>query len=161
MLDSDLATLYGVTTKAFNQAVKRNRDRFPDDFMFQSIVEETDAIRSQSVTASRRNVRFLPYAFTEHGVAMLSGVLQSPRAVHVNIAIMRAFGRLRAMLATHAELAQRLDELERKYEGQFAVVFAALRDLMGPPVPERKAIGFHARESASRPHTQRRNSPRA
>jgi hypothetical protein len=120
LLDADLATLYGVETRTLVQAVGRNRDRFPDDFMFRLSAEEFAALRSQSVISKGRGGRqYAPYAFTEQGVAMLSSVLRSDRAVQVNIEIMRAFVRLRSMLAQHAELARRLDDLERRYDGRF------------------------------------------
>lgn len=145
MLDRDLAVLYGVTTKAFNQAVKRHKDRFPSDFMFQLTVEEAQALRSrsQSVTLKRgQNIKYRPYAFTEHGILMLSSVLSSERAVQVNIEIMRTFLRLRLLLASNAEFAKKLEELELKYDHQFKVVFDAIRQLMVPSEPERKQIGF-------------------
>ena len=144
MLDSELAALYEVPVKALNQAVKRNLDRFPEDFMFQLSQEEATSLRSQSVTskAGRGGRRTEPYAFTEQGVAMLSSVLHSPRAVHVNIEIMRAFVRLRQMLQQNAELARKLAALERKYDGQFKVVFEAIRDLMTPAPKEKPRIGF-------------------
>src|SRR5262249_8137581 len=120
LLDADLAQLYGVSTKRLNEAVKRNRDRFPSDFMFQLTVEEAEALRSQFATSkSRGGRRYLAHAFTEQGVAMLSSVLRSKRAVQVNIQIMRTFVRLREMLASNAALAKKLDELERKYDRQF------------------------------------------
>src|SRR5262245_55305398 len=151
MLDRDLAKLYVVTTKALNQAVRRNLARFPEDFMFRLTSEEAEPMRSQSVTGSKRNVRFEPYAFTEQGVAMLSSVLRSPRAVAVNIEIMRAFVRMRQILATHADLARKLDALEQKYDAQFRVVFEAIRELMAPPPEESKRgkFGF-ARRSEER-----------
>jgi hypothetical protein len=145
MLDSDLAALYEVTTKVLNQAVRRNRERFPQDFMFQLNRLEADELnRSQFVTGSQkhRNPRFRPYAFTEQGVAMLSSVLRSDRAAMVNIAIMRAFVTLRQMLASNAGLAKKLEDLEKKYDLQFRVVFDAIRELMIPPEPERRQIGF-------------------
>ena len=143
MLDADLAGLYGVETKVLVQAVKRNLERFPEDFMFQLSREEYDNLRSQSVTSSDwGGRRYPPYAFTEQGVAMLSSVLRSRRAVQVNIEIMRAFIRLRQMLASHAELARKLDALEKKYDAQFKDVFEAIRQLMAPPEPKRRAIGF-------------------
>lgn len=148
MLDSDLADLYEVTTKALNQAVRRNLERFPTDFMFQLTQQEAAELnRSQSVTGSQkhRDPRFRPYAFTEQGVAMLSSVLRSRRAAVVNIAIMRAFVTLRAMLNSNAELAHKLEALERKYDRQFKVVFDAIRQLMSPPEPRRKQIGFGKR----------------
>jgi len=143
MLDSDLAEMYGVATKVLVQAVKRNGDRFPEDFMFQLSSEEFDRLRSQFVTSSWGGRRYPPYAFTEQGVAMLSSVLRSDRAVHVNIEIMRAFVRLRQMLASNVELARKLANLERKYDAQFKVVFDAIRELMTPPEPKKKRpIGF-------------------
>jgi hypothetical protein len=153
MLDSDLAHLYGVGTKVFNQAVRRNNKRFPQDFMFQLTAEEAEALRFQSgmsKPAGRGGRRYLPYAFTEQGVAMLSSVLNSDRAIEVNIAIMRAFVRLREILATHKDLARKLEELERKlgeHDEKFHLVFEAIRQLMAPPPPAEKKgrIGF-ARE---------------
>ena len=143
MLDSDLAALYEVETKALVQAVKRNLERFPEDFMFQLSRDEFSILRSQSVTSSHwGGRRYPPYAFTEQGVAMLSSVLRSQRAVQVNIEIMRAFIRLRQMLASNAELARKLDELEKKYDAQFKEVFEAIRQLMTPTEPKRRAIGF-------------------
>jgi ORF6N domain len=143
ILDADLADLYGVATRVLVQAVKRNLERFPDDFMFQLTVEEFAVLRSQSVTSRGwGGRRYPPYAFTEQGVAMLAGVLNSPRAVQVNIEIMRAFVRMRLMLASHAKLEKKLLELEEKYDGQFAMVFEALKQLMAPPEPRRKRIGF-------------------
>ena len=143
ILDTDLATLYGVDTKVLVQAVKRNIDRFPQDFMFQLSQEEFAILRSQSVTSSDwGGRRYPPYAFTEQGVAMLSSVLRSSRAIRVNIEIMRAFIRLRQILASHVELARKLDALEKKYDAQFKVVFEAIRKLMVPPKPKRHPIGF-------------------
>jgi len=145
MLDSDLAELYEVTAKVLNQAVKRNIRRFPADFMFQLTEEESDSLRSQIVTLKRgrgQHRKYLPYAFTEYGVAMLSSVLNSERAILVNIEIMRAFGRLRRLMTSHTELARRLDELERKYDTQFAVVFEAIRELMTPLDLTGRQIGF-------------------
>ena len=145
MLDHDLAELYAVPTKALNQAVTRNLERFPEDFMFQLTWEESRTLlRSQFVTLKRgQNIKYRPRAFTEQGVAMLSSVLRSQRAVQVNIAIIRAFVRLREILATHKDLARKLEAMERKYDAKFKVVFDALRKLMEPP-PEktRRAIGF-------------------
>jgi hypothetical protein len=149
MLSDDLAVLYGVEAKALNRAVKRNVERFPDDFMFQLNGEEWTNLKYQIGTSSWGGSRVAPYAFTEEGVAMLSSVLQSPRAVHVNIAIMRAFVRLREMLLTNAELARKLADLERKYDSQFKVVFDAIRQLMAPPPAlSRPEIGFHVKEDA-------------
>ena len=148
MLDADLALLYGVETKVLVQAVKRNTNRFPKDFMFQLSQDEHSVLRSQIVTSKGRGGRrYPPYAFTEQGVAMLSSVLRSEQAVEVNIEIMRAFVRLREMLASHKDLARRLDKLEEKYDVQFKVVFDAIRHLMAPPDPEpKRRIGFHAKD---------------
>ena len=146
MLDRDLAELYGVETRVLVQAVKRNLRRFPADFMFQLSKQELENWRSQSVISNpntKMGLRRRPYAFTEQGVAMLSSVLHSDRAVDVNVAIMRAFVRLREMLATHADLARRLDELERKYDQQFAVVFQAIHQLMKPPTGKPEEMGYH------------------
>ena len=143
MLDADLAELYDVETKVLVQAVKRNIERFPEDFMFQLSQEEFAILRSQIVTSSDwGGRRYRPYAFTEQGVAMLSSVLRSQRAIQVNIEIMRAFIRLRQMLASHVELARKLDALEKKYDAQFRQVFEAIRQLMAPPEPKRRPIGF-------------------
>lgn len=166
LLDEQLAGFYGVKTKALVQAVKRNIERFPEDFAFQLADEEWDILRSQSVTSNLRSQfatssstshggrRYAPYAFTEQGVAMLSSVLRSPRAVEVNIQIMRAFVRLRQLLSVHKELAERLAKLESRMRKrdhamaqQFQKVFALLDQLFNPPGPPRKPIGFHARES--------------
>src|SRR5439155_24184055 len=147
MLDADLAALYRVPTKVLIQAVKRNSARFPKDFMFRLTAEETVRLRSQFVTSNvgRGGRRYLPYAFTEHGVAMLSSVLRSPRAIQANIAIMRAFVRLRALLTSNEALARKLDALEKKYDAQFKVVFDAIRQLMSPPAAGRRTIGFRPR----------------
>lgn len=143
MLDQDLAQLYEVETRALVQAVKRNVERFPEDFMFQLTPEEFNILRSQSVTSSQwGGRRYPPYAFTEQGVAMLSSVLRSKRAVRVNVEIMRAFVRLRRLLASHADLQRKLDELEKKYDEKFRVVFEAIRQLMAPPTQRRARIGF-------------------
>jgi hypothetical protein len=145
MLDADLAELYGVETRALNQAVRRNATRFPEDFMFRLTAEEVAILKSQTVTSNARGGRRkLPYAFTEQGVAMLSSVLRSPRAIQVNIEIMRAFVQLRQMLASNAELAKKLVALEKKYDGQFKVVFQAIRELMAPPARKKRRIGFRA-----------------
>jgi hypothetical protein len=147
MLDTDLAALYGVETKLLVRAVKRNIDRFPTDFMFQLSKEEFDNLRFHFGTSSDwGGRRYRPYAFTEQGVAMLSSVLRSERAVQVNIEIMRAFIRLRQMLAGHVELARKLDALEKKYDAQFKQVFEAIRQLMAPPEPKRRPIGFRKRD---------------
>jgi hypothetical protein len=147
ILDADLAVLYGLPTKALLQALRRNLDRFPPDFAFQLSEQEVallEGIRPRIARAEKRGGRrSRPYAFTEHGVAMLSSVLRSPAAVRVNIEIMRAFVRLRRLLASHQELARKLDEFEQKYDGQFRVVFDAIRRLMTPtPVPAQRRIGF-------------------
>lgn len=147
MLDADLAALYGVPTRRLNEQVRRNLRRFPADFMFQLRPAEVRILRSQFATSKRGRGgrRYAPLAFTEQGVAMLSSVLHSQRAVQVNIEIMRAFVRLRLMLGSHADLARRLDALENKYDAQFKAVFDAIRELMSPPVPRRRrAIGFQA-----------------
>ncbi len=166
MLDYDLAVLYGVDTGALNRAVKRNRDRFPEDFMFQLDADEWERLRCQigisntspgtvgsglrfqsgSSKNRRGGRRYLPYAFTEQGVAMLSSVLRSKRAVQVNIAVMRTFVRLREMLLSNVDLARKLVALEKKYDAQFKVVFDAIRELMTPPEPPRRQIGFHSHE---------------
>jgi hypothetical protein len=143
ILDSDLARLYDVEVKALLQAVKRNADRFPPDFMFLLDKHEVTNLRSQSVTSrSHGGRRYTPYAFTEQGVAMLSSILRSKRAILVNIEIMRAFVLLRRLLATNAELARKLAELEAKYDRQFKVVFDAIRDLMTAPESDGQPIGF-------------------
>jgi hypothetical protein len=148
MLDSDLAELYGVTTKRLNEQVRRNLSRFPEDFMFQLTESETHLLRSQFATSKegRGGRRYLPYAFTEQGVAMLSSVLNSERAIKVNIEIMRAFVRLRQILASNKELAKRLDELEKKYDAQFKIVFDAIRQLMKSPESKKRPIGFLVEE---------------
>ena len=143
MLDVHLANLYGVETKALKRAVKRNLERFPPDFMFQLNNQEVTNLRYQIGTSSLwGGRRYSPFAFTEYGVAMLSSVLKSPRAIAVNIEIMRAFGRLRQILATHKDLARKLEELEKKYDSQFKVVFDAIRQLMTPAPSESRKIGF-------------------
>ncbi len=153
MLSTDMAELYGVEPKVLVQAVKRNSERFPEDFMFQLTAEEFENLKSQFVTSSWGGIRrATPYAFTEQGVAMLSGVLNSKRAVQVNIAIMRAFVKLREMIASNKELAKKLDELEKKYDMQFKIVFDAIRQLMAPPEPKEKKIGF-VKESRARYRT--------
>jgi hypothetical protein len=153
MLDADLAALYEVTTFNLNKAVKRNIDRFPQDFMFQLTAEEARALRFQlgmSKPTGRGGRRYLPYVFTEQGVAMLSSVLRSKRAVQVNIEIMRTFVRLRQLLASNAQLARKLEALEKKYDAQFRVVFDAIRQLMTPPEPGKRKIGFIVKERAAK-----------
>ena len=181
MFDFDLAELYGVATKVLNQAVKRNHDRFPTDFMFQLSTDELSNLKSQIVTSSRqtiedsggisnrsqvvtgplkhRDAKSRPYAFTEQGVAMLSSVLRSPRAVKVNIAIMRAFVRLRETLETNRELARKFSELEKhvgKHDQEIAQIIEAIRQLMAPLERPRREIGFHVRETTPRYRTRTR-----
>lgn len=149
MLDADLAALYGVPTKVLLQAVKRNLERFPEDFMLQLSAEEWDNLRSQIVTSSAQHGgrRYPPYAFTEQGVAMLSSVLNSNRAIAVNIEIMRAFVRMRELLNSNRELAEKLAELERKiatHDQSITGILKAIRELMNPPLPKRRGIGFTA-----------------
>ncbi len=148
MLDRDLADLYGVETRVLKQAVRRNNPRFPEDFMFEMTKEEFENWRSQFVTSKgdRMGLRYRPMAFTEQGVAMLSSVLKSDRAVQVNIEIMRAFVRLRQVLSSHKELERRLNVLEERYDEQFKVVFDAIRALMKPPEKPKKKIGFEVKE---------------
>ena len=163
MLDADLAILYGVPTRVLLQALKRNRYRFPDDFVFELTADELAGLRSQIViskpvargviprlrsqivtsTKGRGGRRYRPYAFTEQGVAMLSSVLRSRRAVDVNIAIMRTFVQLRRLMDTNRDLARKIDALEKKYDEQFAVVFEAIKQLIAPPPAVKKQIGFH------------------
>jgi hypothetical protein len=138
MLDSDLAELYGVQTKALNQAVTRNRDRFPEDFMFRLSAEEFETLRSQIVTSSWGGRRYPPFAFTEHGVAMLSSVLRSKKATQVNIDIIRAFIMLRHMLAGNAALARKIEQLDRKV----AVLYEAFQKLLQPDAPKKRRIGY-------------------
>ena len=159
MFDADLAKLYGVSTKALNQAMTRNKARFPEDFAFRVTRSEFGNLRSQTVTTSkrlpgmwsqivttsqkRRRVDALPFAFTEQGVAMLSSILRSPRAVEVNIAIMRTFVQLRRLMDSNRDLARKIETLEKKYDEQFAAVFAAIKQLIAPPASPGKQIGFH------------------
>ena len=159
MLDSDLAAIYGVTTKALNQAVKRNVSRFPEDFMFQLTVDEVANLnRSQFVTGSQkhRDPRFPPYAFTEHGALMLANVLNSERAAQTSVLVVRAFVRLRQLLSSNAELARKLEALENKYDTQFKVVFDAIRQLMSPAATKRKEIGFHVQHDHEKPKARKR-----
>ena len=157
MLDSDLAAIYGVATRVLNQAVKRNLDRFPEDFMFQLTLEEGQqllASRSQSVILKRgQNVKYLPYAFTEHGAIMAANVLNSARAAQMSVFVVRAFIRLRQMIITHKELAAKLHELERKVadqDGDIKSLFQAIRQLMTPLEPNKRKIGFLVKERAAR-----------
>ena len=150
MLSTHLADLYGVEPRALIQAVRRNVERFPKDFMFQLTQAEWHNLKSQIVISSWGGLRrATPYAFTEQGVAMLSTVLRSKRAVRVNIEIMRAFVSLRRMLTSNEELARKLAALEKKYDAQFKVVFDAIRELMAPPTPKRRKIGFLVEEKAA------------
>ena len=144
MLDSDLAELYDVETKVLNQAVKRNIARFPEDFMFQLNKEEASGLsRSQFVTLKRgQNIKYLPHAFTENGVAMLSSVLNSERAIQVNIQIMRTFTKIREMLLSHKDLKHKIEEMEKKYDAQFKIVFNAIKELMSQPEKPIRKIGF-------------------
>ena len=142
-LDKDLAGLYEVRTKNLNKAVKRNIERFPEDFMFQLTKEEVESLRFQIGTSKRGGRRYSPYVFTQEGVAMLSSALNSPRAVQVNIQIMRAFVKLRRMILTNVDLKRKVEEMESKYDKQFAIVFKAIKQLLEPSVKERKVIGFH------------------
>ena len=155
MLDRDLAEIYGVTTERLNQQVKRNRDRFPTDFMFRLNREETTRLTMQFAGSNegRGGRRHLPYAFTEHGALMLASVLRTPIAVRASVRIVRAFVKLREMLAAHVELAHRLEELERRMVAQderVQTLFDALRQLMTVPQPKRREIGFHIRERSAR-----------
>lgn len=145
MLDRNLAILYKVSPKRLNEQVKRNIKRFPEDFMFQLTKEETDSLRSQSATLKRgQHSKYFPYAFTEHGILMLSSVLNSERAIQVNIQIMRTFTKLKEIIMTHKDLQEKIEDLEKKYDQQFKVVFAAIKELLKPP-PEgpKRRIGFH------------------
>lgn len=164
MLDAALAGLYGVSVGRLNEAVRRNVDRFPDDFMFQLTREEFEDLRSQTVTSNLKSQfaisssgwggrRHPPYVFTEQGVAMLSSVLRSKRAVQVNIEVMRAFVRLRRILSSHKELARKVEELERRigaHDQQIQAVFQAIRQLMTPPEPRKREIGFIVKERAAK-----------
>lgn len=150
ILDSDLAILYGVKTKNLVKAVKRNIERFPSDFMFQLTNQEVANLRFQFGTSSSGQDetkwggrRYPPFVFTEHGVAMLSSILRSKKAVQVNIEIVRTFVRLRRLLSSNVDLARKLTALEKKYDAQFKVVFDAIRELMTPPEPKRRPIGFN------------------
>lgn len=157
MLSSELAELYRVEARALIQAVKRNLNRFPDDFMFQLTMTEWKNLKSQTVISSWGGIRVPPYAFTEQGVAMLSSVLNSDLAVQVNIEIIRAFVRLRQMLASNAALARKLKELEKKYDAQFKVVFEAIQELMSPlEETRRREIGFHVKDEENKPKAKKR-----
>ena len=146
MVDQDLADLYSVPTKTLKQAVRRNIDRFPEDFMFELTKDEFDDLRSQIVTSSWGGTRYPPMAFTEQGIAMLSSVLNSKRAIQVNIQIMRAFTRLRQMLSTHKDLKKKIEAMEKKYDQQFQIVFEAIKQLLETDAKPRKQIGFIVKE---------------
>jgi hypothetical protein len=151
MLDNDLAMLYGVKTGRLNEQVKRNIRRFPEDFMFQLTKEEVLNLKSHFATSSWGGVRKLPRVFTQEGVAMLSSVLNSERAIMVNIQIMRAFAQLRRMLLTNRDLKRKIEEMERKYNKQFAIVFQAIKQLLEPPpVKEKRIIGFRAYDESKK-----------
>ena len=159
MLDSDLAEIYGVETKALNQAVKRNASRFPEDFMFRLTTGDVSELnRSQIVTGSQkhRDPRFPPYAFTEHGALMLANVLNSDRAALTSVLVVRAFVRLRQLLSSNADLARKLESLEQKYDAQFKVVFDAIRQLMSPPARPKREIGFHVKYDDAKPKARKR-----
>lgn len=158
MLDTELAEIYGVETKVLNQAVKRNASRFPTDFMFQLTTEEAKTLRSQIVTSNegRGGRRYLPYAFTEHGALMLANVLNSERAAQTSVMVVRAFVRLRQWLSSNAELARKLEAMEKKYDAQFKVVFDAIRQLMSPVETKRKEIGFHVKHDHEKPKARKR-----
>ena len=158
MLDSDLAEIYGVETKALNQAVKRNVSRFPADFRFRLTAKEVQLLRSQIVTSNegRGGRRYLPYVFTEHGALMLANVLNSERATQTSVQVVRAFVRLRQLLSSNVELAQKLKALEKKYDAQFKVVFDAIRQLMSPAESKRKEIGFHVNHDDEKPKARKR-----
>jgi hypothetical protein len=146
MLDVDLAKLYGVTAGRLNEAVKRNSERFPADFMFQLTFHELRRLRSQIAISKkgRGGRRYLPYAFTEHGAIMAANVLNSHRAIEASVFVVRAFVRLRELIATNKDLSKRLDELEKKYDSQFKVVFDAIREFMAPTPPSKPRIGFRS-----------------
>jgi len=161
MLDFHLAELYGVETKTLKRAVKRNEERFPVDFLFELTQQEYESLRYHFGTLKRgEHTKYLPYAFTEQGVAMLSSVLRSKRAVQVNIEIMRSFVKLRELLSSNKELVHKLDALEKKYDAQFRVVFDAIRQLMAPPEEPKRKIGFHVKEPLARYNVRRRNHVR-
>ncbi len=170
MLDTDLAELYDVPTKRLNEQVKRNADRFPADFAFQLTAEEwknvkalnDEANRSQFATGSQkhRDPRFMPWAFTEHGAIMAATMLNSKQAVAMSVHVVRAFVKLRELLGTHKDLARKIEEMEKKYDSQFRVVFDAIRQLMTPPETKKRKIGFEVRESRARYGVARRKRTR-
>jgi ORF6N domain len=151
MLDSDLSTLYGVTIKRLNEQVRRNLKRFPQDFMYQLSAEEFESLRSHLATLKPgrgKHRKYLPYVFTEQGIAMLSSVLNSDRAIEVNIQIMRTFVKLREMMSSHKNLARKLSELEKKYDRQFQIVFEAIRQLIEQPEKPKRKIGYISESKA-------------
>ncbi len=159
MLDSDLAALYGVTIKRLNEQVRRNLKRFPRDFMYQLAQEEFDSLRSHFATIKTgrgKHRKYLPYAFTEQGIAMLSSVLNSDRAIEVNIQIMRAFVKLREMIISHKDLARKLNELEKKYDGQFQIVFEAIRQIIEVEDKPKRKIGYVSESRAVYRATRKR-----
>lgn len=178
MLDSDLAELYGVEVRVLNQAVKRNIERFPADFMFQLSEDELDSLKSPTVTSKNarsslrsqivilkrgRHRKYLPYAFTEQGVAMLSSVLRSPRAVEVNIAIMRTFVQLRRLMDSNRDLARKIGDMEKKYDDQIRVIFDAIRQLISQPTQPSRELGFHtiARKRVSKKAVKKASRPKS
>ena len=178
MLDSDLAELYGVEVRVLNQAVKRNIERFPADFMFQLSEDEVDSLKSPSVSSKNarsslrsqivilkrgRHRKYLPYAFTEQGVAMLSSVLRSPRAVEVNIAIMRTFVQLRRLMDSNRDLARKIGDMEKKYDDQIRVIFDAIRQLISQPTQPSRELGFHtiARKKVSKKAVKKASRPKS
>ena len=149
ILDSDLAELYGVSTKRLNEQVRRNTERFPEDFMFVLTKEESDLLRSQIATLKKgrgQHSKYLPYAFTEHGAIMAATILNSPRAVEMSIFVVRAFVKLREMLISHKDLKHKIEEMEKKYDSQFKIVFNAIKELMAPPEKPARKIGFKTEE---------------
>jgi hypothetical protein len=157
MLDLDLAVIYGVTTKRLNEQVKRNASRFPSDFMFQlTETEKAEVVANCDHLARLRFSPYLPFAFTEHGALMLANVLNSESAANTSVMVVRAFVKLRQMLATNADLARKLVAMEKKYDAQFKVVFDAIRQLMSPPEKPRREIGFHVKYDDDKPKARKR-----
>ena len=161
MIDADLADIYGVTTKRLNEQIKRNRDRFPEDFMFQlTEKEKAEVVANCDHLKKVKYSPVLPSAFTEHGAIMVATILNSPVAVQASIHVVRAFVKLREMLATHKDLARKLEEMEKKYDAQFKVVFDAIRQMMATPEPRKKKIGFVVRERSVQYRTLSRKAVR-
>jgi len=157
MLDLDLAAIYGVTTKVLNQAVKRNAGRFPSDFMFQlTETEKSEVVTNCDHLARLKFSPYLPFAFSEHGALMLANVLNSESAANTSVMVVRAFVKLRQMLASNAELARKLAAMEKKYDAQFKVVFDAIRQLMSPPARPKREIGFHVKYDDDKPKAKKR-----